>query len=85
MYASGRTWTRVTNCTQGPDIQPREPSPEEQNAQLARLKAWQSSEIYRVEHDAEYEDAIAALDAARKLFAPSKPTPQEEYFSPERC
>ncbi|QKS26547.1 replication endonuclease [Vreelandella titanicae] len=78
-------WTRVTNCTQGPDIQPREPSPEEQNAQLARLKAWQSSETYRVERDAEYEDAIAARDAARKLFAPSKPTQQEEYFPPELC
>ena len=78
-------WTRVTNCTQGPDIQPREPSPAEREAQLERLKAWQSSEIYRVERDAEYEDAIAAREAARKLFAPSTPYPQEEYFPPELC
>ena len=78
-------WTRVTNCTRGPDIEPRQPSPEEQKAQLARLHEWQSSEIYRVERDAEYEDAIAAREAARNLFAPPTHTPQEEYFPPELC
>ncbi|AQU84897.1 MULTISPECIES: replication endonuclease [unclassified Halomonas] len=78
-------WTRVTNCTQGPDIQPREPSPEEKKAQLARLEEWQRSEIYRVDREAEYQDALAAREAARKLFAPSKPTQQEEYFPPELC
>jgi hypothetical protein len=68
-------WTRVTNCTQGVDIEPREPSPAELKAQLERLKAWQSSEIYQVERDAEYEDAIAAREAARILFAPPPPNP----------
>ena len=81
-------WTRVTNCTQGVDIEPREPSPAELKAQLERLKAWQSSEIYQVERDAEYEDAIAAREAARILFAPVPPSPyseEEEFFPPELC
>ncbi|WP_447529840.1 replication endonuclease [Vreelandella sp. TE19] len=81
-------WTRVTNCTQGVDIEPREPSPEEKKAQLARLHEWQSSEIYRVERDAEYEDAIAAQEAARNLFAPAPAYAQsaeDEYFPPELC
>ena len=81
-------WTRVTNCTQGPDIQPREPSPAELKAQLERFKAWQSSEIYQVERDAEYEDGIAAKEAARILFAPVPKRAQseeDEYFPPELC
>ncbi|MCC4290461.1 replication endonuclease [Vreelandella aquamarina] len=81
-------WTRVTNCTQGPDIEPREPSPAELKAQLARFKEWQGSEIYQVERDAEYEDAIAAREAARILFAPVPKRAQseeDEYFPPELC
>lgn len=78
-------WTRVTNCTQEPDIQPREPSPAELKAQLERFKAWQSSDFYRADREAEYQDALAAKEAARKLFAPSNPTQQEEYFPPELC
>lgn len=78
-------WTRVTNCTQGPDIQPREPSPEEKNAQLARLKAWQSSEIYRAEMEDAFHEAQAAREAARNLFAPTPPIAQAEYLPPELC
>ncbi|UYF99364.1 replication endonuclease [Halomonas sp. GD1P12] len=83
--AAESPWTRVTNCTGGPDIEPREPPEEEKKAQLARLKEWQSSEIYRVERDAEYQDALAAREAARNLFAPRPRTQQEEYFPPELC
>ncbi len=78
-------WTRVTNCTQGPDIQPREPSPEEKKAQRERLEEWKRSEIYRAEAEDAYREGQKAIEAARKLFAPSKPTQQEEYFPPELC
>ena len=78
-------WTRVTNCTQGPDIQPREPSPDEKKAQRERLEEWKRSEIYRAEAEDAYREAQEAREAARKLFAPSKPTQQEEYFPPELC
>lgn len=83
--AAASPWTRVTNCTQGPDIQPREPSPEEKKAQRERLEEWKRSEIYRADREAEYQDALTAREAARKLFAPVPPTPQEEYFPPELC
>ncbi|MDN3562138.1 replication endonuclease [Vreelandella neptunia] len=79
-------WTRVTNCTQGPDIQPREPSPAELKAQLERFKAWQSSDFYKADREAEYEDAKKGREAARQLFASAPPSPyseQEEFFPPE--
>lgn len=78
-------WTRVTNCTQGPDIQPREPSPEEIKAQRERLEEWKRSEIYRAEAEDAYREGQEAIEAARNLFAPSTPTQQEEYFPPELC
>lgn len=81
-------WTRVTNCTQGPDIQPREPSPEEIKAQRERLEEWKRSEIYRAESESAYREGKAAIEAARKLFAPvPKHTQREEdeYFPPELC
>jgi len=81
-------WTRVTNCTQGPDIEPREPSPAELKAQLERFKAWQSSDFYKADREAEYQDAITAREAAINLFAPPPPSTyseQEEYFPPELC
>ena len=71
--AAESPWTRVTNCTQGPDIQPREPSPAELKAQLERFKAWQSSDFYKADREAEYEDAKNAREAAIKLFAPPPP------------
>lgn len=78
-------WTRVTNCTQGPDIQPREPSPEEKKAQRERLEEWKRSEIYRAEAEDAYREGQEAIEAARKLFAPPPITQQEEYFPPELC
>ncbi|MGQ7261174.1 replication endonuclease [Vreelandella sp. V005] len=81
-------WTRVTNCTQGPDIEPREPSPAELKAQLERFKAWQSSDFYRADREAERQDAKNAREAARRLFAPPTKSPyseQEEFFPPELC
>ena len=78
-------WTRVTNCTQGPDIQPREPSPEEIKAQRERLEEWKRSEIYRAEAEDAFREGQEAIEAARNLFAPSNPTQQEEYFPPELC
>ncbi|MGP9466714.1 replication endonuclease [Halomonas sp. TP35] len=81
-------WTRVTNCTQGPDIQPREPSPAELKAQLARFKEWQSSEIYRAELEAVHRDVIADREAARRMAASPPPTSfseEEEFFPPELC
>ncbi|SDI51393.1 Bacteriophage replication gene A protein (GPA) [Vreelandella titanicae] len=78
-------WTRVTNCTQGPDIQPREPSPEEKKAQRERLEEWKRSETYRAEAEDAFREGQEAIEAARKLFAPSNPTQQEEYFPPELC
>ncbi|MGO3058789.1 MAG: replication endonuclease [Halomonas sp.] len=81
-------WTRVTNCTQGPDIQPREPSPAELKAQLARFKAWQSSEIYRAELEAVHHDIIADREASRRMAASPPPTSfseEEEFFPPELC
>jgi hypothetical protein len=78
-------WTRVTNCTQGPDIQPREPSPEEKKAQRERLEEWKRSEIYRAEAEDAFREGQEAIEAARNLFAPSTPTQQEEHFPPELC
>lgn len=78
-------WTRVTNCTQGPDIQPREPSPEEIKAQRERLEEWKRSEIYRAEAEDAHREGQEAIEAARNLFAPSTPTQQEEHFPPELC
>ncbi|WKD28623.1 replication endonuclease [Halomonas sp. KG2] len=81
-------WTRVTNCTQGPDIQPREPSPAELKAQLERFKAWQSSDLYRAELEAVHRDIIADREAAKKRAASPPPNPfseEEEYFPPELC
>ncbi|RUR46233.1 replication endonuclease [Vreelandella populi] len=83
--AAESTWTRVTNCTQGPDIQPREPSPEEKKAQRERLEEWKRSEIYRAEAEDAYREGQEAKEAARNLFAPPTRTPQEEYFPPELC
>ncbi|MDQ7735792.1 hypothetical protein QT231_24125, partial [Halomonas sp. SpR1] len=81
-------WTRVTNCTQGPDIQPREPSPEEQSAQRERLEEWKRSEIYRAEAEDAFREGQEAIEAARKLFAPVPKYAQseeEEFFPPELC
>ncbi|SES32741.1 Bacteriophage replication gene A protein (GPA) [Vreelandella subterranea] len=78
-------WTRVTNCTQGPDIQPREPTPEEKKAQRERLEEWKRSEIYRAEMEDSFHEAQEAREAARNLFAPPPPTQQEEYFPTELC
>lgn len=54
-------------------------------AQLARLKAWQSSEIYRAEMEDAFHEAQAAREAARNLFAPTPPIAQAEYLPPELC
>lgn len=81
-------WTRVTNCTQGPDIQPREPSPEEKKAQRERLEEWKRSEIYRAEAEDAYREGQEAIEAARKLFAPipqHTQSEEEEFFPPELC
>ncbi|WP_447894264.1 replication endonuclease [Vreelandella sp. GE22] len=81
-------WTRVTNCTQGVDIEPREPSPEEKKAQRERLEEWKRSEIYRAEAEDAYREGQEAKEAARKLFAPVPAYAQseeDEYFPPELC
>lgn len=76
-------WRALNNCT-GPDIQPREPNPQEAFEQQERLEAWRASAGYR----AELEDVERYEHQMReKMHQKFAHVPEwqgvTEYFPPE--
>lgn len=63
----GAPWTCVTNCT-GVDIEPRQPSEEEQQEQRQRFQEWRSSEQVRAEAESAEEEGELARNAALHLI-----------------
>ena len=63
----GAPWTCVTNCT-GVDIEPRQPSEEEQQKQRQRFQEWRSSEQVRAEAESAEEESELARNAALHLI-----------------
>ncbi|MCK0767939.1 replication endonuclease [Chromohalobacter canadensis] len=80
--AVAEPWTRVNNCT-GPDIEPRQPGPQEAHDQEKRYKAWRASTEVRAEMEGleEYEHQLRA--ALHQKFAPQPEWGAPEYFPPE--